>query len=222
MSHSELLSNRSLDYCASTTDVVGFSSNISSQKSSSDTLTDSCSSFQSASIVLRVPQSLLVLIHLHYLNKFLTNTCKWNQQSHVDLKKELFTPFRNVGYVSNRFFESALLAVNLVIQTHMFPVELKDLPQLCLFAPFFGAKLHSVFLTVDRVFNLKEFLSYSRIISGLKVTLRNHNDLEFLNMSSVIFPRLKQLHVRVNRSISMTLIEMLKVNTTVTRKLYWR
>ncbi|KAL0239384.1 hypothetical protein GEMRC1_009492 [Eukaryota sp. GEM-RC1] len=65
-----------------------------------------------------------------------------------------------------------------------------------------------------RTFNVEELLNYSNGISGLELEL--HNDLEFLNKSSLFSPLLKQLHVGVNSSISMLLIELLKVNTTVT------
>ncbi|KAL0239600.1 hypothetical protein GEMRC1_009708 [Eukaryota sp. GEM-RC1] len=181
------------------------SSNLRSKKSST-----SYSTIDSASNRLHFQQSLLILIHLHFLRRFLTRG-----ESHR-LKKDLFTFFAKVGYVSHHFFESALLAIKVFLQTNTFHVEPEDLPQLCSFASFFGAEIQSVFVHINGIFKAEEFLCFSHVISGLEFKLRNHNDLEFLNKSSLFFPRLKELHVDACASITMLLMESLKVNTSVT------
>ncbi|KAL0242628.1 hypothetical protein GEMRC1_005191 [Eukaryota sp. GEM-RC1] len=86
------------------------------------------------------------------------------------------------------------------------------------FASFFGADLQSVFLHTHRTLQIEKSLIYSDIITGLRIKLREPSDLEFLNNSS-LFPRLKQLEVDVieRTSVSMLLIESLKVNTSETR-----
>ncbi|KAL0239612.1 hypothetical protein GEMRC1_009720 [Eukaryota sp. GEM-RC1] len=227
MSHSVLLSqsNRSLDDTVSVTDVVeynGSSSSISSSHPSSDTSSASCYLDDSPSNHLHFQQSLLILIHLHFLRQFLGSALEWSttepRHTLLFLKEEFPTFFKKVGYVSHHFFESALLSTKVFFQTNTFHTDSKELHQLCSFASFFGADVQSVFLHVDGTFNVEQFLSYSNIISGLDLFLENHNDLEFLNKSSLFFPRLKQLDVYVHfdPTISMAFIELLKVNTTVT------
>ncbi|KAL0239348.1 hypothetical protein GEMRC1_009456 [Eukaryota sp. GEM-RC1] len=225
MSHSVLFSksSRSLDDSVSVTAVVeynGSSSRISSSNPRSDPASASCSTNDSPSNHLHFQQSLLTLIHLHFLRQFLESSLEWitTQPDHdlLSLKEEFPTFFKKVGYVSHNFFESALLATKVFFQTNTFNVVTEDLLHLCSFASFFGAEVQSVFLHVDGTFKVEEFLSYSPIISGLELFLENHNDLEFLNKSSLFFPHLKQLDVGVYGALSMSFIELLKVNSTVT------
>ncbi|KAL0240053.1 hypothetical protein GEMRC1_010160 [Eukaryota sp. GEM-RC1] len=167
-------------------------------------------------------QSLLILINLHLLRRLLTTSMEENHNeprfSLVSLKRDLPTFFKKVGYVSHHFFESALLTTKVFFQTNTFSVVSQNLPQLFLLSSFFGTDVQSVFLHVLRAsFNVEKFLEISHIISGLELHIFNHNDLEFLNKSSIYFPRLTQLHVYVSRTIAMELFELLKVNTTVTR-----
>ncbi|KAL0240142.1 hypothetical protein GEMRC1_010249 [Eukaryota sp. GEM-RC1] len=168
---------------------------------------------------IRLQQSLLALIDLHILRRSFKASLEDNQYDHLhllDLKQGIHLFFKKVGYVSHHFFESALLAVNVFFQTNTFPVRSQDLPQLCSVASHFGAEVQFVFLKVYGTFDAEEISSYSHLISGLEFKLRTHSDLEFLNKSSFFFPRLQQLHVNVHSSISRSLIELLKVNTTVT------
>ncbi|KAL0239611.1 hypothetical protein GEMRC1_009719 [Eukaryota sp. GEM-RC1] len=174
------------------------------------------SSFQSPSRCLHFPQSLLILINIHLLKSL----CK----SYPDWKRDYprrYVPifFKKIGYVSHNFFESALLSAKVFVQTNTFHIVPEDLPQLCSFASFFRADVQSVFLHVYGIFNVEKFFNYSNLISGLELKIRNENGLEFLYKSSLFLPRLKELHVNVcyGFSISMPFIEMLKVNTTVTR-----
>ncbi|KAL0239838.1 hypothetical protein GEMRC1_009946 [Eukaryota sp. GEM-RC1] len=165
-------------------------------------------------------QSLVVLLHFHLLMRFLKSPLEAGhirpRRVLLKLKTDIPKFFMIVGYVSHRFFESALLTTKVFFQTNTFHVVPKDLPQLCLFASFFGAEIDSVFLHVRGNFHAPEFLCYSHLTSGLEMELRHHIDLEFLNKSSLFFPRLKQLDVCVSSSISMAMIELLKVNSTVT------
>ncbi|KAL0237704.1 hypothetical protein GEMRC1_012178 [Eukaryota sp. GEM-RC1] len=175
--------------------------------------------------VLYFQQSLLMLVKLHLLNRLCNSSLELDDLEpslHVlrlsHMIKAIPTFFKKVGYVSYRFFESSSLAVTVLIQTHTFPVVLDDLLQLYSVASLFGADVRSVFFHVFDEFKAEDFLCYSHIISGLELKLKNYNDLEFLNKSSLFFPRLKQLHVQVEPSISITsLIERLRVNTAVTR-----
>ncbi|KAL0242734.1 hypothetical protein GEMRC1_005297 [Eukaryota sp. GEM-RC1] len=136
---------------------------------------------------LQFQQSLLVLIHFHLIKRL----CKSSEVIHDapsltlrSLKQEVSTFFKNVGHVSLYFFESSLLAVKMVFRTHTFHVVPNDFPQLYLFAAFFDAEVQSVFLHLKTINTMKELSAFSHVICGLKVTLANQNDLEFLNKTS--------------------------------------
>ncbi|KAL0239467.1 hypothetical protein GEMRC1_009575 [Eukaryota sp. GEM-RC1] len=177
------------------------------------------SSFQSPSRCLHSQQSLLILINVHLLRSLCKSALELNRyyrSSLLNLKNTLVTFFKKVGYVSHHFFESALFASKVFFQTNTFQVIPEELPQLCSFASFFGADIQSVFLHVKGNFNVEEHLPYSNVISGLELGLQCHNDLEFLNKSSLFFPRLKQLHVNVLSPFAMIFAELLKENATVT------
>ncbi|KAL0229676.1 hypothetical protein GEMRC1_009703 [Eukaryota sp. GEM-RC1] len=189
-------------------------------KASSDTSSPSSSFLFSHYLHLRLQQSLLALIHLHLLNRYLESALKLNESESrrpfVNLKMELPTFFNKVGYVSHRLFESASLSVKMFVESAMFHVLPEELASFCSFATHFGVVTPSVFLYVYSNFSVTELLGYSHVLSGLELTLEHHNDLEFLNKACKYFPRLKQLHVRVDPSICMALMELMKVNITVT------
>ncbi|KAL0239797.1 hypothetical protein GEMRC1_009905 [Eukaryota sp. GEM-RC1] len=169
--------------------------------------------------ILRFQQSLLVLIHLHFLNHLLEHSSHWDRDDFSDvlnLKKDLPKFFKKLGYMSDHFFESSLLATKVFFQTNTFHVLPKDLPQLFPLSSFFKADPKSIFLHVDKAFNVEDWISYSPIISGLELDLKSPNDLEFVNNPFLFFPRVKQLRVRIRRSICLVSIESLKANTTVT------
>ncbi|KAL0229651.1 hypothetical protein GEMRC1_013196 [Eukaryota sp. GEM-RC1] len=175
---------------------------------------------------LRIQQSLLILVHLHLLKRFSKASCEDTNDYHLlllTLIQRLHTFAKKVGYVSRHFFESALLAIKLFFQTNTFDIFPENLPHLCSFASFFGAKVQSVFVYVYGSFNVEQFSHCFNLISGLQLNLDNHNDLEFLNKASYYFPRLKQLDViaSISNSISIPLIELLKVNTTITCLCLW-
>ncbi|KAL0233167.1 hypothetical protein GEMRC1_011912 [Eukaryota sp. GEM-RC1] len=200
----------------------GSSCSISSSNPISDPASALYSPFDSPSSHLSFQQSLLVLIHLHFLSHLLKSSLEWDcgepRRALLNLKKHLPTFFNKVGYVSHHFFESALLSTKVYFQTNTFHIASSDLPQLRSFASFFGADVQSVFFHVNRTFRVEEFLRYSPVVSGLELELENENDLEFLNKSSFFFPLLKELHVclRHRSTISLPLIELLKANDTVT------
>ncbi|KAL0239466.1 hypothetical protein GEMRC1_009574 [Eukaryota sp. GEM-RC1] len=175
---------------------------------------------------LRIQQSLLILVHLHLLKRFSKASCEDTNDYHLlllTLIQRLHTFAKKVGYVSRHFFESALLAIKQFFQTNTFDIFPENLPHLCSFASFFGAKVQSVFVYVYGSFNVEQFSHCFNLISGLQLNLDNHNDLEFLNKASYYFPRLKQLDViaSISNSISIPLIELLKVNTTITCLCLW-
>ncbi|KAL0239570.1 hypothetical protein GEMRC1_009678 [Eukaryota sp. GEM-RC1] len=196
------------------------SSSLSSPKPNLDPSSLVVSSFHYPSnLKIRLQESLLILIHLHLMKLLLISSLKVTyadpRRPFLCLKENLPTLMKKVGHVSHRFFESTCLAVKVFFQSNTFPVTSSDLSQLCSFASFFGAEVQSVFLHVDGTFNVEELLNYSQFISGLEVTLQNDNHLKFVNNSSYYFPRLKQLDVRVEPGISMSFIELLKVNNTI-------
>ncbi|KAL0244244.1 hypothetical protein GEMRC1_008329 [Eukaryota sp. GEM-RC1] len=207
----------SSDGDVSVADLVECYENSSSKPSSS---TSSSSSSTFPSISLHFQQSLLVLIHLHFLNQRLESALEWNydepRRAFHSLNTELISFFKKVGYVSYCFFESALSAVKVFFQLNTLHLLPQDLAQLFSLPSFFGADLSSIFLHVDGPFNVEEFHCYFLVITVLELFLENHNDLQYLKKSSKYFPRLKQLHVRVHRSMSTSLMELLKVNTVVT------
>ncbi|KAL0239661.1 hypothetical protein GEMRC1_009769 [Eukaryota sp. GEM-RC1] len=180
-------------------------------------------SFQSPSRCLRVPQPLLTLINVHLLRLICKSSLEWNNYlfrhhflNYCHLTNDIRKFFKKVGYTSKGFFECALLATKVFFQRNTLNVVSYDLPQLVSFASFFGAEVQSVFLGVCESCDVEEFQSYSHVISGLELRLENHNDLEFLNKSSLCFPRLKELHVDVISSQALHLFDLLKVNETVT------
>ncbi|KAL0229540.1 hypothetical protein GEMRC1_014157 [Eukaryota sp. GEM-RC1] len=165
-------------------------------------------------------QTLLVLIHLHLLKRLFERTLEnYDDRTNPQLtalKTSLPAFFGQVGYVSNHFLDSSFQAVKVFFQLHTFHADLKHLPKLISLASFFGADLQSVFLDVYSTLNIDKFLNYSGIITGLRIVLRKPSDLEFLNKSSSLFPRLKQLDVELRESVFLLLTEALKTNTTVT------
>ncbi|KAL0239469.1 hypothetical protein GEMRC1_009577 [Eukaryota sp. GEM-RC1] len=194
---------------------------ISSSKPSSNASSSSCFVVRSPSRPMYFQQTLLTLVDVHLLNHLLASSLEWKRdeprRSITYMMNDVLTFFKKVGYVSDRFFESALLATNVFLQTNTFHVTPQDLPQICSFASLFGAEVRSVFPRVDGTFKVEEMLSYSSIISGLELTVGNPNDLEFLNKSSLFFPNLKELHIDgVLYLVFMSLMESLKVNDTVT------
>ncbi|KAL0245049.1 hypothetical protein GEMRC1_009129 [Eukaryota sp. GEM-RC1] len=197
-------------------------SSISSVKSNCDELSTLSSTTDSPSKRVRVQQTLVILIHLNLLRRFLKRALKNTHdqpQHHLTVLKTVLPAFfGQVGHVSNHFLDSSLQAVKVYFEVHTIRSDLKDFPKLISLASFFGADLQSVFLYTDGTLEIEKFLNYSGIITGLRIALREPSDFEFLNNSSSLFPRLKQLEVSVARqltSVSMLLIEALKTNTTV-------
>ncbi|KAL0242539.1 hypothetical protein GEMRC1_005102 [Eukaryota sp. GEM-RC1] len=196
---------------------------ISSVMSNSDEMLVFSSSTHPPSTLVHVQQTLLILIHLHLLKRLLNRTLENNHDRTnpqlAALKTALPAFFGQIGYVSNHFLDSSFQAVKVYFQLHTFHTDLEHLPKLISLASFFGADQQSVFLHADGTCEIEKFLSYSDIITGLRIELRKPSDLELLNNSSSSFPRLKQLEVKVVRqriSVSMLLIEALKVNSSVT------
>ncbi|KAL0239542.1 hypothetical protein GEMRC1_009650 [Eukaryota sp. GEM-RC1] len=209
-------SSRSLDDPYSCNDVLNVSPQLNSV---------SMSSFPPRSVSLQSHQSLLILIHLNLLKRLLKSSFNMNygnpRRPLLGLRKQLPIFFNQVGYVSDRFFETAVLASKVLFHTTTFHIVSESLPQLVSFASLFGAEVTSVFLHVDGTFKAEEFLSHSNVISGLKLKLEHNIDLNFLCKSSKIFPRLKQFQVCSLPSVSLALIGLLKVNDTVTRVDMW-
>ncbi|KAL0243168.1 hypothetical protein GEMRC1_005729 [Eukaryota sp. GEM-RC1] len=189
-------------------------------KSNSDELSVLPSTRHQPSKRISVQQSLLILIHLHLLRRLLKRHFEYDaDQNLTDMKTALPAFFGQVGYVSNHFLDSSFQAVKVYFEVHTFHADLEPLPKLISLASFFGADLQSVFLHAAGTFELENFFNYSGIITGLRIKLREPSDLEFLNTASSLFPRLKELEIKVARqrsSVSMLLIEALKTNTTVT------
>ncbi|KAL0251276.1 hypothetical protein GEMRC1_000489 [Eukaryota sp. GEM-RC1] len=165
----------------------------------------------------RFQQSLLALVHLHLLRSLMKSSVSTEpNRDLLSLQQQLPTFFQKVGCVSYRFFESSLLAIKMFVESNTFHVVPEDLSEICSFASFFGAEDKPVFLHVDGFFYEEEFLKYSHIITGFELTLRHPNYFEFLHKSTLLYPRLKQLHVHVKSSISPVMFEPLKFNTVLT------
>ncbi|KAL0243047.1 hypothetical protein GEMRC1_005610 [Eukaryota sp. GEM-RC1] len=196
-------------------------SSISSEMSNCGELSILSSTTHPPSKRVHVQQTLLILIHLHLLRRLLNRTLENNHDRNpqlTDLKATLPEFFEQVGYVSNHFLDSSFHAVKVFFQLYTFDAYLKDLPKLISLASFFGVDLQSVFMYAYRTLEIENFLNYSGLITGFGIELREPSDLEFLNTSFSLFPRLKQLEVEVfqRTSVSMLLVEALKTNTTVT------
>ncbi|KAL0243319.1 hypothetical protein GEMRC1_005880 [Eukaryota sp. GEM-RC1] len=197
----------------------GSSSTVFFPQSHSDTLSASPSFSLHHPKTVRFQQSLLILVLLNLLRRLLKSCFAVNlvdpRRSLLSLKQELPKVLANVGYVSSSCFESLCLTFQVFFQTNTFHLLSQDLPQLCSYAALFGAEVRSVFLHLDDVVKMKELTVFSHMISELKLTLTNQNDLEFFR-TSTCFPRLKHLHVGVNSSIVVPFVDMLKDNDTVT------
>ncbi|KAL0241637.1 hypothetical protein GEMRC1_006872 [Eukaryota sp. GEM-RC1] len=170
---------------------------------------------------LHLQQSLLILIHLHLLKRLLKSSLGVNHDEPrnplLTLQHELPTFIIDIGYVSNRFYDSAMLAVKMFLETNSFHVVSIDLPQFYSLAGLFEAEVQSVFLQVGGIFQASEFLSCSHIVSGLMMRLDYHNDCEFLNMSSpLLFPFLRELHLLFSSFPPENLFDLLKINDTLT------
>ncbi|KAL0242847.1 hypothetical protein GEMRC1_005410 [Eukaryota sp. GEM-RC1] len=171
---------------------------------------------------VRVQHTLLILVHLNLLRRLLKDTLE-NYHHRTDrqltgLKTALPAFFGQFGYISNHFLDSSLQAVKVYFHLHTFHTDLEHLPTLVSLASFVGADLQSVFLYTYGTLEIEKFLNYSGIITGLAILEMEPSDIEFLNKPSSLFPRLKQLEVEVfqRSSVSMLLIEALKVNSSVT------
>ncbi|KAL0229384.1 hypothetical protein GEMRC1_014001 [Eukaryota sp. GEM-RC1] len=204
----------------STPDVHNRQQITSQQFMTSNSASPCHSSTNISSKYIHLQQSLLVLISLHLLTLLSPSS---SEDKHDEpprslrrLKQELATFFKKVAFVSHHFLESAVLAVHGFFRRTTFSAGSGDLPQLCSFASFFGADIQSVFVHVDGTFVVEEFVKYSSAITGLEVSLNHHHDLALLHQASLFFPHLKQLHVSVNSSISMSFIEVLNINAAVT------
>ncbi|KAL0250871.1 hypothetical protein GEMRC1_000085 [Eukaryota sp. GEM-RC1] len=187
-----------------------------------DDLSDTLSSAPYPSKCIHLQQSLLFLICLQLFRRLvkssLANTSFYFLRHLSYLTRDLMIFFNKVGYVSHHFFDTTVLVVKEFVKSNTFHVTPESFPLLQSFASFFGAEVQSVSFEVKGTFNVDMFLSYSNIMTGLEIYLENSSDLDFLNKSSSLFPRLKELQVHPVDSLSLTLklIELLKVNTTVT------
>ncbi|KAL0242932.1 hypothetical protein GEMRC1_005495 [Eukaryota sp. GEM-RC1] len=156
MSYSELplksSGSRDVDD-VSVTDLVDCcpSSSISSLKPGSKVSSAPFSSTRSPSIPLKFQQSLLTLIHLHFLSRMLEASPEWKRdephRALRTLKTVLPTFFSQVGYVSHYFFESVFLATKMFFLRNTFHVIPENLPQLFSIASFFQSRCTICILT---------------------------------------------------------------------------
>ncbi|KAL0242393.1 hypothetical protein GEMRC1_004956 [Eukaryota sp. GEM-RC1] len=172
MSHE--LMEPSLDDTVSVTDVVKFCRSSTGVSSSERSSVVSSTSFSSAPPpTIYFPQSLLTLIHVHYLSRVLQPSLEWkiHEPHRALLSLKTFLPpfFKHVGYVSNHFLESASQAINVFFQRNTFHIVPKDFSPLSALGSLFGAESKSFFLHVDGDFNVDKCLAYSQVLSGLEI-----------------------------------------------------
>ncbi|KAL0250901.1 hypothetical protein GEMRC1_000115 [Eukaryota sp. GEM-RC1] len=169
---------------------------------------------------VRFQHSLLILIQRHLLDLLLTSSLEVSyddpRRPLFNFKDGLYTFIERHGYVSRQFLQAAFLAVRMFFQGNTFPIVPEDLPQLCSYASLFEAEVRSVFFHVYKISKVEEILDHAPIVSGFSLYFENTEEIEFLNNLSCFFPFVKRLHVAVHPSISMTLIELLRVNNSVT------
>ncbi|KAL0229319.1 hypothetical protein GEMRC1_013937 [Eukaryota sp. GEM-RC1] len=180
-----------------------------STKSSADVATPPLS-LPHPSQCIHLPHALLVAIQLHLLRPINSPALKINHDEPRrplrHLKQHLPTFFKKYGYVIKAFFETTLL-----------PVTVKDLHKLSTLSSHFGTFCQFVFLHISDNPLVDEFLFCSHVIAGVHVTLRTHNDLEFLMESTSYFPCLQQLHVTVYSAGQVRLlVDLLKVGRFLT------
>ncbi|KAL0239497.1 hypothetical protein GEMRC1_009605 [Eukaryota sp. GEM-RC1] len=179
---------------------------------------------------IRLQFSLLVLVNSHFLNrifKFSLEEDLWDPHlPFLLLIKKLPFFFEKLGYVSQRFFDSTYPSLQVLLETHTFPIASEQLSQLLSLASFFGANVRSLFLHVDRCFDPEALFSSRHVISGLKLNIELTSDFNFLNFSSpFFFPQLKRLDLFVGQDSDfdtdsdhqiIVLSESLLFNTTIT------
>ncbi|KAL0239861.1 hypothetical protein GEMRC1_009969 [Eukaryota sp. GEM-RC1] len=172
---------------------------------------------------IRLEQPHIVAIHLHLLRRLYkpildSDSCfPVRPLSTICLVQQLHSFIHSFGLTSHRFFESSFLAIKMFFKETTFPMISVELPLLPAVNSLFKAEILSVFVFVKRAFAIEKCCIYSKIIAGLKVQLKNPNDLNFLNVSSPCYLlHLKRLVVDVDNSNFRTLTEALKTHPTIT------
>ncbi|KAL0240789.1 hypothetical protein GEMRC1_006025 [Eukaryota sp. GEM-RC1] len=152
---------------------------------------------------IRLQSSLLVLSHTHLLRHLLKSSlvvhCGDSSQFLVDLLCKLPTFILTVGHVSQRFLDSAVLAVRCFFNSTTVPLDPEHFPLLTSLISFFGAKLTSVHLNVGHPFHLPMLHNYTSFISELGLSWYYGgflNEFHCLSpSSSLFFSGLKRLTV---------------------------
>ncbi|KAL0251369.1 hypothetical protein GEMRC1_000582 [Eukaryota sp. GEM-RC1] len=149
---------------------------------------------------LHFPQSLLILIKYHLLRRlYLSHRTTNHTDSHHMLRSliNLFPSFfTDIGFTSQRFFDSAVSAIKLLFESTIFQILPNHLTTLTSIASVFDAQPRSVMLEVTRSSKVEEFAPFTTIICGLFLDTDTFTNYEFFCRSSPLFcPRLTHLTV---------------------------
>ncbi|KAL0239575.1 hypothetical protein GEMRC1_009683 [Eukaryota sp. GEM-RC1] len=102
---------------------------------------------------IRLQFSSLVLVNYLFIKRIFTSSLEedlWDPSfPFLRLTKELLFFFENLGYVSQRFFDSTYPSLQVFFETNTFPIASEQLSQLLSLASFIGANVRSLFLHVD-------------------------------------------------------------------------
>ncbi|KAL0235834.1 hypothetical protein GEMRC1_002416 [Eukaryota sp. GEM-RC1] len=169
-------------------------------------------------------QSLLVNIITNMLRILMKSTHFLDERCFYfgGLRKLLPCFLQKVAYVSQRFFESTLISVKVLLQTYTPSVDdddvMTEFHQLFAFASFFNAEVNSVFLCLG-LYREPDFSKYSHLITGLRLK-RNTPHFDFLKPSSLLYlPRVRSLlysYFSVNHQCFIAFAGALAVNDTIT------
>ncbi|KAL0239508.1 hypothetical protein GEMRC1_009616 [Eukaryota sp. GEM-RC1] len=123
-------------------------------------------SIDSSPNVIVLQESLLFSINLHVLRRVCASSSKKDfsfsfQQSFYRVNR-ISKFIHKIGYVSTIFFETACVAVQVFLGTHLFTVRWpENLSKLATFASFFNSEIHSLDLEVSDPSQGNKLFSYS-------------------------------------------------------------
>ncbi|KAL0251072.1 hypothetical protein GEMRC1_000286 [Eukaryota sp. GEM-RC1] len=168
---------------------------------------------------IRLPQSLLVLIHLHLLNRYCESLLEKGDPKWITcyLTGQLHSFIPKFGYTSQSFFKYSFIVLKVFLENKPLCLNSSQLHLVPNLYCLFRTDVLSVFVNHDQPFPFQKCLNYSHIISGVRIQLRNPSDLKFLDKSSPFyFPHLRYLDLNVDLSTLISLCTLLKTHLTIT------
>ncbi|KAL0251849.1 hypothetical protein GEMRC1_001061 [Eukaryota sp. GEM-RC1] len=126
---------------------------------------------------IHLQQSLFVLVNSHLLRHLYKPLLMQHHQPPPvkSLLETLFSFFKKVGYTSQRFWESAFLAIKVFFERNTVSISSKDLVLVGLFSLLFKVDVRYLFLFIDKSFRLQDIVDHSSRISHAKIFLNRRH-----------------------------------------------